>query len=631
VGISLAESPIVGLRLGQANVTKLYRGGSEIWSGNVWRNIDANQWRGEEIPRSRSSKEAVEGTLVLIEPGTSVSEIESRIAAVPLNEPMTLRFAPGVHEFDSNLHINRGNITVEGKKSSTIIESIMTGSNIRCPIMIQSPSIRFQEASTNHGRWRDDANAYNTLIGEVTAAFNFADKQLQVSSTVGLSIGDYIMVFKETKGSSNREFATLTEVESIDGNIIHLQHKLAFSSSNLQVGDTLADVKIWKVTLLENVTVRNFSIRYKWDNIVAAAVNPEGHPIEDLIKTREQNWFPDFAATDSRNLGNLVYGNHRALCISGTHEANWYGIRAYNCGSTAFWLSANLEMQGDDIEIEQCVNKGVAGNGYGIEYDKTYWSDFINLDIRDVRHGISANILGGNGFNRFHTKYTNSNQDFHGGRDQGNIYLIDHAQIDALWLPVLTSSGDFTHEIDYDSGKYAFTAMSYRLPENEFENTVYFRHVEAATGTFIGSEWIDRHGDRINATLGTSNNDKLYAAPGGSIIMGGFGSDTMYGGTGNDLLDGGPGPATLTHNSDHFVFDEGGGQDTVTGFDTAFDVIECYANINGSIFEVPEDLLNATTQVGDNVILDLGAGNTVTIIGILKTNLTQSNFAIIGS
>lgn len=589
--------------------------------------VNLSQWRGATIPRMRRKNAEVTGTLVTVNPGTSVADIATAIAAVPANDPMTLYFAAGTHEFNDCLLITRGNITVKGDgMESTILKSVMVSPNVKPPLMIQSPAIKNSIVSPNHGRWRPESPS--TLIGTVTAAFEFGDYDLPLSSVAGLSVGDAIMAIKETTGSGNREFATLAQVTAINGNTITLSHPLAFSSSQLQSPDTISDVEVWKTTLLENVTVRDFSVAYDTTNLLAAADNAFSHPVADLKNAREQNWFPAYAAKDTRNYGDLVYGSHRAACFSGMHEPNFRNLRCKDVGSSAFWFSACLEPYGENIQVDECWNKGVAGNGYGIEYDKCYWGEWTNLNIRGCRHGVSANNLGSNGFNVFHIKYTTSNCDFHGGRDQGNIYYVERAEIEAYWLPV-TSGETLTREIDYASGKFAFHPISYRLTENEAENTVLFQTVRAATGELIEGQWIDDQGQLIDATLGTSNDDTLAAKTHGATLLGGFGNDTLYSGAGDDSLDGGAGPADSTHNSDRFVFVDGSGQDTVSSFDTGYDSIQVPENVNGTGFAVAADVLAACTQVGSDVVVNLGGGNSVTIQGVSLGSLANANFRVV--
>ena len=100
--------------------------------------------------------------------------------------------------------------------------------------------------------------------------------------------------------------------------------------------------------------------------------------------------------------------------------------------------------------------------------------------------------------------------------------------------------------------------------------------------------------------------------------------DTMSGGTGRDT----------------FVFDEGDGTDTITDFDTANDRINL-TNFNQAM--TWEDLQAAMTQVDDDplttgvnekaTVIDLSAwgGGTITLKGVTKTDLTESNFALSGA
>ena len=110
-------------------------------------------------------------------------------------------------------------------------------------------------------------------------------------------------------------------------------------------------------------------------------------------------------------------------------------------------------------------------------------------------------------------------------------------------------------------------------------------------------------------------NDRIYSTDS---------DDTMSGGTGRDT----------------FVFEEGNGADTITDFDTANDKINLTHFTQAMTWE---DLQAAMTQVEDDplttgvnekaVVIDLSAwgGGTITLKGVTKTDLTESNFSLSGA
>jgi len=91
--------------------------------------------------------------------------------------------------------------------------------------------------------------------------------------------------------------------------------------------------------------------------------------------------------------------------------------------------------------------------------------------------------------------------------------------------------------------------------------------------------------------------------------------DTLVGGTGNDFLTGGVG-------DDTFVFSDGDGQDVVTDFTVGEDLID----FTGDSITSMAELLDASSQDGDNTVIDTGDGDSVTLIGVNVDELTAGDF-----
>lgn len=592
---------------------------SETPSSSDWGGVDPNMYRGDYEGRDRAVNDADEGGQTIhIAAGTSAKQINAMIAAADANQHLTVEFSAGEHLLTSQILIQRGDITVKGagEGKTTFVVDFPDG-KVQNAIQIQGEDIRL-DAGSNNGRWRPDQSEY---IGNAAKGFSLGDNELTVTSTKGLSAGDHVMVFKQgnaIKHDGNDEFGTIAEIDHIEGNTLFFKHSMAFGSNMLDDGQSLADVKLYKMDLLENVTVKDFSLTY---NIKPSdAYNPFKMPLEDLMNTTEFNYFPKYA-TGGQTIGDVQYGQHRAMVVSGTHEANISNITMEGVGSHAFFFSGNLEMYGNELTVDGAYNKGVDGNGYGLEYDKTYYSDFLNLDITNVRHAVSANILGGNGYNNFHVEYTNSNMDFHGGRDQGNIYFVENLEYKAHYLPKVVL-GKLTGDINYALGKTTFGVMDYRHPENAAENTVVYNNVTAVNSVNNNGSGLDAEGDKLAAFM-NSNNELLFASPNGAIINAGFGADILVSGKGNDQLSGGKNTAGATH-SDVFVFSKDSGNDVISDFERYDRIVvtkEVYAN-------AAEILANAE-QSGSNVVLDFGDGNSVTLQNTQLSTLTTSHFGVI--
>lgn len=584
-----------------------------------WGGVDPNMYRGDYEGRDRAVRvDDNSGETLYIQTGTSARQISALIEKANPNTHLTVEFAQGEHWFTEKLLVERGDITITGAgEGKTVFVANFPDGKVDNLIQIQGDDIRLDSGS-NNGRWRADQSDY---VGNATKAFSLGDDQLSVSSTRGLSIGDHVMVYKEgtaSKHDDDDEFGTIAEISGISGNTLTFKHSLAFGSDLLAKGESLNDVKVYELDLLENVNVHDFSVRY---NITDADLyNPYNMPVEDILDTTEFNFYPKYAAS-GKALGEASYGSHRAVVLSGTHEANIYDVTLEDVGSHAFFFSGNLELYADNLTVDGTYNKGVDGNGYGIEFDKTYYSDFTNLDITNVRHSVSANMLGGNGYNNFHVSFTDSNMDFHGGRDQANLYYIETMDYESEWLPKIVN-GKLSGDINYSGGKFQFELIDYRQEENASENTVIWKNVKANNSADNDGGVYNENGEKMAAYL-RSNDDLLVASDNGANINAGYGNDLLVSGKGNDIFTGGKTVGNAGH-TDTFVFNKDSGQDVITDFESAHDRILVASDVHNSIWE----LLNSTTQSGNDVILDFGNGNNLTLQNTSVDELNSGNISL---
>lgn len=146
------------------------------------------------------------------------------------------------------------------------------------------------------------------------------------------------------------------------------------------------------------------------------------------------------------------------------------------------------------------------------------------------------------------------------------------------------------------------------------------------TDTVYGGQDADTayggQGDDI--LYGNLGDDRLFGNLGDDVLYGGQGADTLSGGAGNDLLVGGLG-------ADRIAVGSGDGVDTVSGFSTGDgDVIAVAANVNGTGIASAADLLaRLTTDPNGDAVLDLGSGNTLTLMGVRTTELSAADFLVV--
>lgn len=140
---------------------------------------------------------------------------------------------------------------------------------------------------------------------------------------------------------------------------------------------------------------------------------------------------------------------------------------------------------------------------------------------------------------------------------------------------------------------------------------------------------------------GNSGNDLIYGGTGAAdsldgadLIFSGTGNDTVFGNAGNDTVYGGPGDDVLNGSlgADTFVFAAGSGNDTIC-FENAGaapgDLIQLATGINGLAIFSASDVLSHITYSGGNAVIDLGSGNSITVLGIPANAFTADDFIII--
>ncbi len=137
--------------------------------------------------------------------------------------------------------------------------------------------------------------------------------------------------------------------------------------------------------------------------------------------------------------------------------------------------------------------------------------------------------------------------------------------------------------------------------------------------------------------LGFNGNDIMDGDAGRDLLRGGKGKDDMQGGTGvdrlfgdkgNDLLSGDAGNDFMNGGlgNDLFVFDTGDGNDRIAGF--AAGGVQDKLDLRNAAFDFVDfnDVLARAVDGGGGVLIDLGAGDTVRLLGITAASLTADDF-----
>ena len=130
----------------------------------------------------------------------------------------------------------------------------------------------------------------------------------------------------------------------------------------------------------------------------------------------------------------------------------------------------------------------------------------------------------------------------------------------------------------------------------------------------------------IEKVFAGDGNDTLVGNALTNVLLGGRGNDTINGGAGTDRLQGGRGSDTLTGGSerDWFVVDkDAGSTDTITDFNPA-EIGEKIALVG---FENVTDFSQVVvTQEGSNTRLGLGNGQSVLLLNLAPSAISEQNF-----
>lgn len=131
-------------------------------------------------------------------------------------------------------------------------------------------------------------------------------------------------------------------------------------------------------------------------------------------------------------------------------------------------------------------------------------------------------------------------------------------------------------------------------------------------------------GDGADQLSGQTGGDVLRGGSGGDVLSGGQGRDLLRGDGGRDQIDGGVGDDRLGGGSggDRFIFAPGSGADRILDFaddgSKADDVIDVSAYNFASIGAIGK------SASGDDLILNLGGGNTITAVGYLADHAANN-------
>lgn len=135
-------------------------------------------------------------------------------------------------------------------------------------------------------------------------------------------------------------------------------------------------------------------------------------------------------------------------------------------------------------------------------------------------------------------------------------------------------------------------------------------------------DWVVGGKDQ-DALYGEAGNDIVYGNMGDDTCDGGAGADTVRGGQGDDIVVGGDGNDWLSGDRGVDVLTGGSGADTFYAFFGArLDRVSDFSRQQGDRIQLDAGTSYVVTQIGSDVLVDLGGGEGLRLVGVDKASLT---------
>jgi hypothetical protein len=480
------------------------------------------------------------GKTILIPSNADVNEINKLIANA--NNHSILQFPEGRFLLEGQLKIARDHVTLKGSETGkTILEFKFRDG-------VGDDFIRI----SGRGRSVIERLGVDTPKGARRFSAKFKH-DLKPGDHVYLARSNTLAYFEENKWYNlnlktalSRSFReTINLVTKTDDKRVLLKSALPFEFTT--------DQATWqKINMREGVRLEGMTITGSLG---------ETDPLDF------ENNYPEFHSTAAI----------RAFQTSGLQLEN---LAFNDVPSKAIALDRSYQAKLDRIKIKGSHNKGIAGNGYGIELREVFDSDLTRLRIEDVRHAVLFSSWHAEVGNLVHIEYTNRDVNFHGSPDHSNTVLIDEMVL------------QYNENARGGRPRGAWRALSFGGKLHARANFIAHNDI-----TFIKA-------------VGGWRNDILPAATTGSILNGRKGDDFLIGNIGQDYFTGGEG-------RDWFV--PGGNSDIVTDFETGE---------KGDVLLVDDE--HQITQSDQGALVTVG-DSTILLQGMKLKDLSPENIKLCNS
>ncbi|WP_052383915.1 cellulose binding domain-containing protein [Litchfieldella xinjiangensis] len=464
---------------------------------------------------STSTAPTVEAENVInVAAGTSSSDLQKLIDSAP--DGSVLKLAAGNYRFDSNITIERSDITIVGAGRG---ETIITFTD-------KALSLGDQNGFLVEGAGTASAG----LLLKDTAE---GSHELALSSGHGLKVGDTVRIWQDNTQEYFDEIGdtswqklnaplrtSMANVVSVEGGKVTLDRGVHFDFDG---GET----HVQRIDVLENVTLQGFTVDYELGT-------------------------PDNAVF-SNTLSKLT--DYQAIKLNGTVDALVKDIEVLNGPSTAFEFALSLDLHADALGAHGAFNKGAGGNGYAFELRESYDGALTNLEDSGMRHSVLFASWRSSVGNDVHVLSTDRDINFHGGQDHDNTVHVEQSIRDA-------DADGMSTTLWYNNGGVSYGAITEAgANHTTFDYVVGSRRNDIVQGT--------DNGVYLDGALG---HDTLYGGAGDDILRGGLGTDSLIGGDGFDTahLEQNYSAYKIRFNDDGSVYLDGSSDDnTLIGMEQA--------------------------------------------------------------
>jgi len=304
--------------------------------------------------------------------------------------------------------------------------------------------------------------------------------------------------------------------------------------------------------------------------------------------------------------------------------------------------AVHLTVQGEDFTYvnNQLVSGDVTGLTYGFGLDTTAPTTFSVLDVHvpaglltgwvvndDAQGALSTLLAGSDGISGRRTDFSSRNVPgdlIHGYA--GNDLITGQGGADTLYggqgddVIYATSVRDFSQQVPSSTYLRGEEGNDYIVGGIGFDDINGNQGNDTASGG-DGDDWV----------VGGKDNDLLFGDAGNDIVYGNLGNDSCIGGAGNDLIRGGQGDDKLWGEAGNDWLSGDRGDDTLSGglgadiFHTfsgaGVDRVVDFSILEGDRVQVDAGTTWTVSQVGADVVIDMGASDKMILVGVQLASL----------